>query len=102
MGVKSIFYQLSIVYESMFIFFYYGPTERIDGSATHFYWFPWWMTWYSSSVNKKLADQQRHSMGVAHIFSLIHNDYLFTRYDEVISLLACFFSETGRLSVIRP
>jgi hypothetical protein len=33
MGVKPIFHQFSMVDESIFIFFYYGPIERTDESA---------------------------------------------------------------------
>jgi hypothetical protein len=52
MGVKPIFYQLSTVYESVFIFFYYGTMEQNDGSVmgvkSIFIGFPWWITCSSS------------------------------------------------------
>jgi hypothetical protein len=46
MGMKPIFYQLSKVYELIFIF-YYGMIERTDGSAIGvkpiFIAFPWYL-----------------------------------------------------------
>jgi hypothetical protein len=38
MGVKPIFYRLSMVDESIFIFFYYGPTERTNESVMKAQW----------------------------------------------------------------
>jgi hypothetical protein len=79
MEVKPIFYRLSMVDESIFIFFYYGPIEQTDESAMRvkpifigfsmylnwslsfwidgsvmgvkpiFIGFLWWMIWSSSS-----------------------------------------------------
>jgi hypothetical protein len=52
----------------------------------------WWLFFYhddeiimaSSSLNKQLADRRRdRSMGVAHIFCLLHGDF-FCHDDEII------------------
>jgi hypothetical protein len=49
---NPFFYQLSTVYELIFIF-YYGTIERTDGSAMEvkpiFIGFPWYLNWSSSS-----------------------------------------------------
>jgi hypothetical protein len=90
---ETHFYRLFNVSELIFIFLNWW---KRNGSKTHFYRLSMVDDLVLIFLSWRLADRRRdRSMGAAHIFLLIHSDYLFflCHDDEVISLLAHFFSE---------